>query len=105
MRPLFAADFYPLTDWSSDPTKWLAFQFHDPAKGEGIVQAFRGASTSPRRHTLRLQGLDANKQYTVTDWDNPTSPVEWSGAELTNAGMEVRARDVNQAVVFQYKCN
>ncbi len=39
-RQDFNADYYSLTDWSDDPKQCLAFQFHDPASGEGIVQAF-----------------------------------------------------------------
>ena len=97
-----SADFYPLTDWSDDSAKWLAFQFHDPAKGEGIVQAFCGANASPRSHTLKMQGLDLDEQYTITDWDNSAAPMKRSGSELSNAGMEVRAHDVNKALVLYY---
>ena len=102
VRPLFAADFYPLTEWSDDPAKWLAFQFHDPAKGEGIVQAFCGEDTPRGSHTLKLHGLDPNKRYTITDWDAPEAPAKRSGAEISNAGMEVRAHDGNKAVVLYY---
>jgi len=105
VRPLFAANYYPLTEWSGDSTKWLAFQFHDPAKGEGIVQAFCGADASQRSHTLKLRGLDANKQYTITDWDNPTVPVKRTGSELGIVGLEISAKDVNQAVVLHYTCD
>ena len=102
VRGLFTRDFYPLTEWSENSARWLAFQFHDPAKGEGIVQAFCGANASQRSHTLKLQGLDPNKQYTITDWDNPATPRKRSGAELRNTGMVVRAHDVDRAVVLWY---
>lgn len=105
VRKFFAADFYPLTDWSNDSTKWLAFQFHAPAKDEGIVQAFCGPHVAESPYTLKLQGLDAGKQYTVIDWDRPTTPLLLSGAELATAGIELHARDVNQAVVLQYHSN
>ncbi|MEO2045295.1 MAG: alpha-galactosidase [Pirellulales bacterium] len=102
IRPLFMEDFYPLTDWSDDSSKWLAFQFHDPAKDVGIVQAFCGANVSQRSCTLKLQGLDPKKQYTVTDWDNPTALMKLSGYQLNNAGLEVRSHDVDQATVLHY---
>jgi len=105
VRPLFAADFYPLTDWSDDSTRWLAFQFHDPLKDEGIVQAFCGANALPRSHTLKLQGLDAKKQYTVIDWDDPAATMRRSGAELIRVGIKTHARDGNQAVVLHYTSN
>ena len=43
---VYRQDFNPLTEWSDDPAKWLAFQFHDCATGEGIVQAFCGKDTT-----------------------------------------------------------
>ena len=103
VRPLFAADFHPLTEWSDDPEEWLAFQFHDPTTGEGIVQAFHGASPSQASRTLKLRGLAAEKQYMVTDWDKAGEPSSRSGAELANEGIEVRAATANGAFVYQYK--
>lgn len=103
VRSLFTADFYPLTAWSDDSSKWLAFQFHDSEKGEGIVQAFCGPAAMQRRFSLKLQGLDANKHYTVSDWDSPMTPMRLSGAELLRGEIKLRARDANQAVVLHYK--
>lgn len=103
VRPLFAADFYPLTEWSDDPGRWLAFQFHDPATGEGLVQAFC-AGENPSRGTLKLklQGLDPRRQYTLTDWDEAT-PTRQIGAELRDGGLGVRARGQSTAVVVHYR--
>ena len=105
VRPLFAADFHPLTEWSDDPKQWLAFQFHDPTTGEGIVQAFRGPNPSQPNCTLKLRGLDPEKQYTVTDWDKADEPSNRSGAGLANAGIEIRASGANGAFVFHYRPN
>lgn len=102
VRPLFAADFYPLTAWSDDPTQWLAFQFHDPATGTGIVQAFCGVN-APRSNTAKLLGLDQSKRYRITDWDKSTEPVERTGLELSTTGIEVHATEnSNGAIVLQY---
>jgi alpha-galactosidase len=103
VRPLFAADFHPLTEWSEDPTEWLAFQFHDPATGEGVVQAFHGANPTQARRTLKLRGLAAEKLYAVTDWDAAGEAVSRSGEELANGGIEVRAAAANGAFVYQYR--
>ncbi len=105
IRRLFAADFFPLTDGSLDSRKWLAFQFHDPATGEGIIQAFCGANGSEPRVQLKPLGLDASKRYTITDWDHLATPKEWSGSELIESGIEVRARDVDQSIVLHYTTN
>jgi alpha-galactosidase len=103
VRSLFAGDYHPLTEWSDDSARWLAFQFHDPAKGEGIVQAFCGAAAAQRTCTLRLKGLDPDRPYAIADWDNPSVLTQRSGADLAHAGIEVRAKDTaQQAVVLHY---
>ena len=102
-RPLFAADFHPLTDWSDDPKQWLAFQFHDPAKGEGIVQAFHGPDVNERSRIVKPRGLDAAKTYLITDWDKPSRTRERTGADLLSHGIELHASEGNQALVFHYQ--
>lgn len=103
IRPLFASDFYPLTDWSADSNQWLAFEFHDPAKGEGIVQAFRGAGTANSETAFKLQGLDTNASYVLTDWDAPTSSTAHSGLDLMTKGISVSGQGKQQALVFHFK--
>ena len=102
IRPLFTADFYPLTDWSDDPSEWLAFQFHDSGKGEGIIQAFCGAGAECREYTLKPRGLDAEKYYVVTNWDMPGTSMRRTGAELGGEGITVRAEGGERAVVLHY---
>jgi len=82
--------------------EWLAVQFHDPQKHEGLVQAFCGPGAAGRSITLRLSGLVPDRHYSVTDWDNPSAPMDRSGAVLA-AGIEVRAQDTpRQAIVLHY---
>ncbi|MBP7053553.1 MAG: alpha-galactosidase [Phycisphaerae bacterium] len=103
VRPLFAADYHPLTEWSDDPAQWLAFQFHDPQKGEGLVQAFSGSDAAERAFTFRLEALDPAQSYTLLDWDRPSSPMERSGADLAETGIEIRANaGGQQAIVLHY---
>jgi alpha-galactosidase len=103
VRPLFAGDYYPLTEWTDDPARWLAFQFHAPARAEGLVQAFCGAPALPGACTLRLKGLDRGQRFTITDWDAPAAPLVRTGAELADAGIEVRAKtNTLQAIVLHY---
>lgn len=103
VRPLFAADYYRLTEWSDDPGRWLAWQFHDPQRGSGIVQAFGGAAAE-RQLVLHLQGLAGDRRYRITNWDRAALPTECSGAELTEAGMSLETpADTERAMVIQYE--
>ena len=100
VRPLFAADYFPLTEWSDDPGRWLAYQFYDRQRDEGLVQAFAGAAAEPNL-TLRLQGLEAARRYRLTDWDHPETPIERSGRELCESGLQLdTAANTQRALVF-----
>lgn len=103
IRHLFTEDFYPLTKWSDRSEDWLAFQFHDPDRGEGLVQAFRGATSEARPITLKLSGLDRAKSYQIQDWDDPTALIEKTGAELVDQGIEVGDASKEAAIVLHYR--
>ena len=103
VRPLFASDYFPLTDWSDDPAQWLAFQFHDQKSGTGIVQGFCGSQASQRQFTARLSGLDPDQRYRLTDWDTPEVSLEKTGRELATIGLDMQAEHgSNTAKVIQY---
>jgi alpha-galactosidase len=102
VRHLFTADYYPLTPWSLDPAQWLAFQFHDPSSGEGLVQAFCARATERPGLRLKLRGLEPDRRYAVADWDDPGDPVAVPGKELLEQGLQVFARRDKEAAVFQY---
>ncbi len=103
LRALFTADFYPLTLWSDNPAEWLAFQFHDPTKAAGVVQAFCGPSGSAAPLRLKFRGLVPGQKYAVTDWDSESAVTVLTGAELTDPGLEIQPRvNTQQCRVFQY---
>ena len=103
VRALFSADFYPLTKWSDAPTDWLGFQFHDSAKEEGIIQLFCGPNPTQQTYELKPQALNANKIYTITNWDSPNAVINLSGDQLSRSGIRFSGRNVNQAIVLHYK--
>jgi alpha-galactosidase len=104
VRMLYAADFYPLTDWNNQPEEWLAFQFHDPATGAGIIQAFRGPTTESHPLRLQLRGLQPERRYVFSNWDDATVRDVRTGADLLSSGLEVTATGAGaQAIVLQYR--
>ncbi|MCL2164303.1 MAG: GH36 C-terminal domain-containing protein [Oscillospiraceae bacterium] len=84
ISPWFDKDFYLLTDWH-DKTRtdqWTAWMFFDPAKEDGIVQAFRQETAPNAVQTLRLRGLDPAKSYRLADFDGLRSADHVSGRQL-----------------------
>ena len=102
VRPLFAKDYYPLTSWSDDPARLLAFQFHDRATGKGLVQAFRAPKTRTADLHLRLQGLTPTARYTLLDWDGVLDPLTLRGSELMEKGLALDSEHLPVALVIEY---
>jgi hypothetical protein len=103
VRHLFHTDYYPLTDWSTDPDRWLAFQYHSPGAGEGILQAFCGGTNADEGITLKPKGLSLDDRYRVVNWDEPDTERVLSGEELMEDGFEVAGGSGDRAVVYHYR--
>jgi alpha-galactosidase len=103
VRHLFHTDYYPLTDWSTDPDHWLAFQYHSPDACEGILQAFRGGTSAEESITLKLKGLAPEDRFRVVQWDAPETENVLSGKELTEVGIEIADGSGDRAVVYHYQ--
>ena len=69
VRPLMSTDFYPLTGYTLSDLDWMAFQFSDPQKGEGMLMAFRHQKNGTPMYRFQLHGIDANAQYHLEDID------------------------------------
>jgi alpha-galactosidase len=85
---LMLGDFYPLTPYSRAETNWIAWQFHDPAKGAGLIQAFRRTQCEPMSSTFRLQGLIPTLHYTINNLDR-RGHTKMRGDDLMKRGLTV----------------
>lgn len=102
VRHLFAKDFYPLTAWSKDANKWIAFQYHDPEQHEGLVLAFC-ATGKESLVPSALRGIDLEREYTVRNWDQPQSETVQKGHQLVRAGVVIKPNETAQAIVLHYQ--
>jgi len=95
-------DFYPLTSYHLDDDVWMAWQFDRPDLGGGVVQAFRRAGSPYESVRFRLQGLDPEAHYRVTDRDRE-GLVEISGRELAENGLRVQVDKQPGAAIILYQ--
>ncbi len=102
VRHLFTADFYPLTPYTQKKSAWMAWQYHSPERGEGLVQVFRREECKEDNTLLRLRGLDLEAIYTVTDLDL-NQPVQKKGKELLDTGLSVLAPQAPGALLIHYR--
>lgn len=102
VRHVFQGDFYPLTEWSLDGKLPIAYQFHDPNNGHGVVQIFCEDKRVDAPIQLRLRGLEQSRTYTLSDWDNRLSLTR-KGDQLMTDGFPAFFADNTQAIVVEYR--
>jgi alpha-galactosidase len=101
-RPLFAGDYYPLTSLTALPDSWLAYQFHRPDLGQGLVAAFRRLRSPHATAVFRLKGLARDRRYRFEDADSGECR-EASTRELTQTGLEIRLSEPRSCRLLFYE--
>ncbi len=102
VAPNYYGDYYPLTAYSSAEDSWVAWQFHRPESGEGFVQAFRRKESALYGGRFKLQGLVADAEYEVRNFDQPET-VRMTGAALREQGLDIQIEASPGAAVIHYK--
>jgi alpha-galactosidase len=102
VEPYLLGDYYPLTPYSLEKNVWIAWQFDVPEKGGGMVQAFRRQDCPEPSVTLKLQGLDPDARYELTNFDQGGSR-QIAGRELMDPGLTVTALEKPTALIFTYR--
>jgi alpha-galactosidase len=95
-------DFYPLTAYTLDSTAWMAWQFHRPEAGRGMIQVFRRPESPYESARFKLAGLDPAARYALTNRDVPGSTV-LTGRELMEPGLLVVVKSRPEATIITYK--
>lgn len=100
LRPLIRdAQLYHVSA-RPDGVHWDGIEYWDPARGEGVVYAFRGSAPDEAEHGFALMGLDPGKKYRVHFQDGSAADRVVSGGELMQ-GLEVRlAVPLSSEIVF-----
>jgi alpha-galactosidase len=95
-------DYYPLSPYSLDNSAWIAWQFHRPEQGRGMVQAFRRAESPYESARLSLHGLEPDAHYVVSNLDSHESQ-KLTGRELAKPGLLITASARPSAIVLYYE--
>jgi alpha-galactosidase len=97
----FDGDYYPLLPYTLSDAAWMAWQYDCPERGEGVVQAFRHAKSAEESLGARLQGLEPDAVYTLTNLDVPGT-TEMTGHQLAE-GLPIVLKSKPGAAVILYK--
>lgn len=98
----YFGDYYPLTPYSLANNTWMAWQFNNPEKGEGLIQAFRRDESTSANYVYKLRGLDSDSNYNVKDADTKIIQ-EISGAELMDKGLRIEIPSKPGSALITYK--
>ncbi len=102
IAPLMLADYYPLTPYSRQSDRWIAWQFNRPELGDGVVQAFRRGQCAEATLNFRLRGLDSKAGYEVMNFDLASVEM-FSGDELMKKGLTLEIKDKPGAAIVMYR--
>lgn len=103
LKQYFLEDFYPLCgdgDLTGDE-HCIAYQLNKESDSSGYIFAFRRGANAPEKFTVKLKGLVAEKNYTLTDDDTKDTIIK-SGSELMN-GVEIKFDKAPGSVLIFYK--
>ncbi|MCL2816086.1 MAG: alpha-galactosidase, partial [Oscillospiraceae bacterium] len=98
----FYGDFYPLTEYSLSPEKWIAWQFHTPGSQAGMIQAFRRSNCLDETISPKLQALIAEAEYEVENLDESV-PLRYTGSQLMNGDYVLALPEAPCSGVIKYK--
>ena len=97
LRPLIKdARLYHVAE-RPDGVRWDGNEYWDPARGKGVVFAFRGSTTGEAEHRFALAGLDGWKRYKLHFEDGSSPDAVVSGADLMGVGLAVRLAEPNSS--------
>lgn len=102
LRPMIrAADLYHMGE-RPDGVHWDGIEYYSPARGRGVLYAFRGSDPDQPTHRFPLRGLLAGANYRVHMHDRGVgADYTASGSELLRVGIEARlAEPLSSELVF-----
>jgi alpha-galactosidase len=102
LSQFYYSDFYPLTPYTQDEGAWIAWQFNDPERGAGAIQAFRRPQNTTAEQRLKLHDLDPEATYVCRAID-ATETRQASGRELMADGLLVSLPEAPGAAVIVYR--
>ena len=95
-------DYYPLSPYSLDEDRWIAWQFHRPDTNEGYLEAFRHEKSDYEVARYPLKGLTAGADYTIQNLDTG-EVTTMTAAEMMEHGVEVRIAEQRGSAIILYK--
>ncbi|MBN1346697.1 MAG: alpha-galactosidase [Phycisphaerae bacterium] len=102
IQKYYYGDYYPLTGYSQAKDVWMAYQLHLPETQEGVVVVLRRPSSPREREVLRLNDLNSDTTYDLTNLDTAQTQAI-VGATLMRDGLEVTLGGKPSSALIRYQ--
>ena len=103
LREIMLKNYFPITYGKLDTGNYHAVQFGDGNKGFALI--YRREKVKSETYTLKLNGLDPDASYTLTDYDDSAFSVKTSGGELMDKGAGISVPAAPSAKIIVYEKN
>ena len=98
---MIEGDYYPLTPYNRAPNQWIAWQFHTPQTGGGVIQAFRRQESGEAVLPVSLRGLGPSARYVVRTFATAHTRKA-SGQDLMSGQFTLELPTARSAGIWQY---
>lgn len=100
LREFYLCDYYPLTDISTDESKWIAWQFNNPESGDGFAVFFRRAKSGYTAYQASLGGIDLKAEYEVSFVDQDVKKT-MKGSALASINIKIKSMPGSALIVYK----
>jgi alpha-galactosidase len=101
-RQYWTGDYYPLTPWTLDADRWMAWQLHRADLDQGMVLAFRHKDCPYPTLQVELRGLKPNQKYRVQFIDDQHRIVTRTLAGRELSALELRLPTRHSSLLLRY---
>ena len=101
VRQYLTKNYFPLAYGGMNEKKLLAMQFGDEASGCALI--YRREKVKDDSWQLRLNGLDPQTTYAVSDYDAPGQVKTMTGEALMTEGLSVPFTEAPKCAIVLYK--
>lgn len=100
IKDYYNDDYYTLTEWNIDETKWIGWEFIDPAEGYGFMQFYRRERSEDTTQIIKLKGLEMEATYELIDVDSHCGG-SFTGYELMKNGFTVVIPEAKSGAIIR----
>ena len=99
-RDLMSGNYYPLDFGSYDKNKMHSMQYMSEDAADGVVFIYKRAEVNKKEYTVRLNGLQPDAIYEISDVDGIIAAKEYTGNELMSDGLTLPLPDGEKAIIL-----